>query len=443
MSAPDKRGSDKLREPLRVGIIAGGGNLPLEIARSVQARGGFVHIVMIEGQALGALRSFPHTDASWAEVGKAVKAFRRAGVSDIVLVGKMQRPRFKTARPDFGFLWSLPAVFRIFRAGGDDAVLRAVISMFEGRGLKIRGVGEIAPELLVGDGVMTETRPSAKDEADIEKGLALIAGLGRHDIGQAAVVTNGVIEAIEGAEGTDRMVARVAQRRREAPGDPVIRSRGVLVKRPKSGQDLRVDLPAIGPDTVQQVADARISGIAALSGNVLAASRFELIHAAERERIFVTGIAGEAAPSATAASSNRPIDTLVLGGVDPVAGAEADMQRGTRIMGTLARFGTGTALVINKGRVLSIGANEAPVDVIERAGAFRHSGKKKSGVVIIGPREALDEQMIEAAAAAGLSGLVVMYGREDRPQHRGAVSTRADALGMFIAGAAIPEADAS
>ena len=162
MTGPNNQG-----EQLRVGIIAGGGSLPLEIARSVAARGGFVHIVLIEGQAQGALRSFAHTDASWAEVGKAIKAFKRAGITDIVMVGRMVRPRFKTARPDFGFIRSLPSILRIFRAGGDDAVLRAVISMFERRGLKVRGVGEIAPELLVSDGAMTDLLPTDEDAADI------------------------------------------------------------------------------------------------------------------------------------------------------------------------------------------------------------------------------------------------------------------------------------
>lgn len=433
--------ADKLAEPLRVGIVAGGGNLPVEIARSVQNRGGFVHAVMIEGQAQGTLRSFPHTDASWAEVGKVVKAFKTAGVKDIVLVGKMVRPRFKTAKPDFGFLRSLPSVVRIFRGGGDDAVLRAVISMFENRGLKIRGVGEIAPELLVGDGVMTEARPSPSEEADIAKGLALIAALGRHDIGQAAVVTDGVIEAIEGAEGTDGMVARVAKQRREAPGDPVIHTRGVLIKRPKPGQDLRVDLPAIGPDTVQQVADARLSGIAAMSGYVLAASRFELIHAAERERIFVAGVAGTT--TVPPPLSRAPIEALVFGGVDPSASIQGDVQRGMRIMGTLAKFDAGSAVVIRNGRVLSIGAHEAPSAVIGRAAGFIRDSGKRSGVAVIGPREAIDEALIAAAAAAGLSGLVVMFGREDRPQHKGAVAAKADALGLFIAGADIADAEAS
>lgn len=424
-------------DQMRIGIIAGGGSLPLEIARSVEGRGGFVHVVMIEGQAQGALRSFSHTDASWAEVGKAIKAFKRAGIKDIIMVGRMVRPRFKTAKPDFGFLRSLPAIIRIFRAGGDDAVLRAVVAMFERRGLRVRGVGDVAPELLVGEGAMTDLRPSDGDTADIAKGMMLIRALGRHDIGQGIVISNGTIEAIEGAEGTDRMIARVAARRRNASGDPIIRSRGVLVKRPKPGQDLRVDLPAIGPETVQQVADARLSGIAAMSGHVLAATRFELISAAERERVFVAGVVDETAPRAETPGAQDDADPLVFGKIDPLAGLKADMQRGIRAMSTLAQFAIGTAVVIRKGRVLAIGVSETPVEVVERAATFYKKSRRKTGVAVIGHREPLDEKIVEAAAAAGLEGLIFMYGREDRPQHKGAVVARADALGIFIAGAAI------
>lgn len=428
----------KLDNSLRVGIIAGGGTLPLEIARSVQARGGFVHSVLIEGQALGALRNYPHTDASWAEVGKAVRAFKRAGIKDIVMVGRMVRPRFKTARPDFGFLWSLPSVLRIFGAGGDDAVLRAVIDMFERRGLRVRGVGEVAPELLVSDGAMTDVLPTAEDEADIAKGFALIAALGRHDIGQAAVVSKGRIEAIEGAEGTDRMIARVGRQRRQAAGDPLIRSRGVLVKRPKPGQDLRVDLPAIGPDTVQKVVDARLSGIAAMSGHVLAASRFELINAAERESIFVVGMPDNEVSSPEQLSNRlTDPDPLVFGKVEPYSALRSDALRGVAIMSTLAQFAVGTAVVIRKGRVLAIGANESAPDVIARASEAYAPTRKRIGVAFIGHRTPVDETLIEAVAAAGLEGLIVMFGREDRPQHKGSIVARADELGLFIAGAPV------
>ena len=180
-----------------------------------------------------------------------------------------------------------------------------------------------------------------------------------------------------------------------------------------------------------------------MSGYVLAASRFELISAAERERIFVAGVSGGAMPSAAAAPPGTSVEPLVFGGVDPAASQGADMQRGMRIMSTLAHFGTGSALVIRKGRVFSIGASERPIEVIERAAAFIRDSHRRSGVAVLGPRESLDEPLIEAAAACGLSGIVVMFGHEDRPQHRGAVAAKADALGLFIAGAAIAEAEAS
>ncbi|MBR2534802.1 MAG: UDP-2,3-diacylglucosamine diphosphatase LpxI [Hyphomicrobium sp.] len=429
----------KLDHPLRVGIIAGGGSLPLEIARSVVARGGFVHVLMIEGQASGALRSFSHTDASWAELGKAIKSFKRAGVKDIVMVGRMVRPNWKTAKPDFGVLRSLPAILRIFRSGGDDSILRAVIAMFEGRGLKVRGVGEVAPELLVSDGAMTDISASADDEADIATGFQLIAALGRHDIGQAAVVSKGRIEAIEGAEGTDRMIARVGRQRRDAKGDPLIRSRGVVVKRPKPGQDLRVDLPTIGPETVQQATDARLAGIAAMSGHVLAASRFELINAAEREGLFVVGLPDHSAPPLDQLLSTKLTDSapLVFGKIDLSSALKSDVRRGVAIMSTLAQFAVGTAVVIRNRRVLAIGAHEKALDVITRAAEIFRPARRRAGVAFIGHRTPVDEALIEAIADAGLEGLIVMFGREDRPQHKGSIVARADELGLFIAGAPV------
>ena len=423
----------------RIGIIAGGGSLPLEIARSVQGRGGFVHVIMIEGQALGALRAFPHTDASWSEVGKAVKALKRAGATDVVLVGKMTRPSLKSAKPDFGFIRSLPSVIRIFKSGGDDAVLRAVISMFESRGLKIRSAAEVAPELLVNEGPLTQEHPSGADEIDIAKGLALIAALGRHDIGQAAVVSGGVIEGIEAAEGTDQMIARVAAHRRDGKGEPVIRSRGVLIKRPKPGQDMRVDLPTIGPETVQHVAEARLSGIAAMTGNVLAASRLELIHAAERDGVFVSGVTADMAPSEAQAVETAFSDPMVFGNINPPSAARPDIHRAAGIMGTLAQFATGSAMVIRKGRVVAIGASEEPLEVIKRGARVIKSSRGRAGFAVIGTRHALDEAILEAAAESGLAGVVVMFGREDRPQHRGAVVARADALGLFLAGSVVAD----
>ncbi len=423
-----------------IGIVAGGGIFPLEIARSVAARGGPLHVIMIEGDADDGLRAFPHTVVHWSKLGRAVKALRRAGISDVILVGTMARPDLKAARPDLSFVMAFPAILRALTAGGDDALLRGILGIFQTHGFTIAGVTSVAPELLVGDGALTLTSPSERDEADIATGFALIAALGRHDIGQAAVVSGGVIEAIEGAEGTDRMIARVCDRRSDHSGDPAGRRQGVLVKRPKPGQDLRVDLPAIGLETVERVAAAGLAGIAAMSGHVLIGNRLAMIQGAERCGLFVTGIAGDAGPEPLGHRARAPVKTVILGSVPPQRSLTTDMIRGARVMSVLASFATGSALAVREKRVLAIGASEPPGDVLARV---TRKGRRRSGVAVIGPREALDEPLVSLTAECGLEGLVVMYGKDDRPQHQGPVIELADRLGLFIAASPIdePEAD--
>ncbi len=425
--------------PQPVGIIAGGGSLPVEVARSVTGQGGVVHVVMVEGEASDQLRAFPHTIVNWAELGHAIKAFKKAQVQRLVFVGKMARPSFLTAKPDFGFGFAFPKITRALRAGGDDAVLRGVVGLFEARGLKVESVADVAPELLIGDGTIGVHRPSGFDEVDIERGMALITALGRFDIGQGAVVNSGEIEAIEGAEGTDRMLTRVAHYRAgaEAAGEGAIRG-GVLVKRPKPTQDLRIDLPAVGPDTVDGARIAGLDGVAALSGFVLAANRLELVQRADRNFVFVTGVPGKAAEPGSSETQSRAVEPVVFGRFKVKKPAHvADVTRGIDIMSTLAAFNTGSALVVVNGRVLSVGTFESPQDVLARASALRRNKRRRDGVVVIGPREAVSEEIVTAAASAGLAGVIIAFGDADRPPHRGPVVAHADQLGMFIAGAGI------
>ncbi len=422
------------RNPVdRIGIIAGGGSLPLEIARSVAGRGGYVHVVMIEGEADSALRTFPHEILNWAELGRAARSFKRAGLTDIIMVGRMSRPSFKTARPDFGFLASLPQVMKALRAGGDDAVLRGVVGLLESRRLRVLGVADVAPELLISDGPLSFQRPSGADEIDIAKGLALVGALGPYDIGQAVIVTDGIVEAIEGAEGTDRMIARVRDRRLEGGLDLARVRKGVLVKRPKPGQDTRLDLPAIGPDTVAAAAEAGLAGIAGMTGEVLAASRFEMIAGADRAGLFVAGVAG---PEQDAYLENSYVDPIVFGNTSIPAAAEADVAKGVYAISELARLSTGTALVIADGRVLAVGAEESAEDVLYRAAAFLRR-KRRSAVVILGPQTALDAKLIEAAAHIGLQGVILTFGAGDGPRHTGPILDIADRLRLFVAGTPI------
>ncbi len=170
----------------RIGIIAGSGSLPREVAESVVARGGHVHVVMVSGAADASLAMFPHTVVNWAQPGRATAALKAAGVRDVVMLGGFQRPDFRSARPDVAFFQVLPSVLRFLKAGGDDAVLRGLVALFERRGLNIVGVRDVARDLTVAEGVLTGPPLSSQNSTDAEKGFALIAALGRYDIGQAS-----------------------------------------------------------------------------------------------------------------------------------------------------------------------------------------------------------------------------------------------------------------
>lgn len=418
-----------------LGMIAGGGTLPLEIARSITTRGGNVYAVMIEGEADEALSAYPHTKLNWAELGHAVKALKTAGMRDLVMVGRMSRPSFWTAKPDFGFLFSLPRIVRALRAGGDDAVLRGVVRLLEARGMNVLSVADVAPELLLSEGPLGFHHAQQPDKDDTAIGMALVAALGRYDIGQAVVVARGTVEGIEGAEGTDRMLVRVRDARLAAGIDVTRLRAGVLVKRPKPGQDKRLDLPAIGPDTVAAVIDAGLGGIAGLAGEVLAAGRFEMVERADRARVFVMGVQAPADP-ALDADAQPAIEPIVFGRIGIGDEEIADVERGVRIMGELDTFDTGTAILLKRGRVLTVGATETPMEILQRSRGWLKRRKRRCGVMVLGAREALDEALLRAAAATSLAGVVVVFGPGDGPAHKGPVLDVADRFGLFIAGAA-------
>jgi DUF1009 family protein len=271
-------------EPCVVGILAGGGSLPREIAERIAARGGTVHILALAGAADADFSSFPVTPVRWGEVGAMVRTLKRAGCKELVIVGSVRRPDLSTVRPDFGLLRNLPAILRIITAGGDDSVLTRVVHFFEDKGFAVVSPAAVAPELLVGEGPLGRLQAEPGDKADIALGFDVVRALGAYDVGQAVVVARGRVEAIEGAEGTDAMLARVAGQRRFG-GKLGAKPSGVLVKRPKPRQELRVDLPAIGPDTVRRAVEAGLAGIAVLADGTLAAETSEPVRRADAGKL--------------------------------------------------------------------------------------------------------------------------------------------------------------
>ncbi|MBI1384902.1 MAG: DUF1009 domain-containing protein [Rhizobiales bacterium] len=272
-------------------IIAGSGELPLMVAALVRERGRALHIVGLRGLADPGIEAYPHTWAGLGEFGRVMRAMRGAGARDLVIIGGARRPDLASVRFDLGGLMALPLILGLTR-GGDDKLLGRIIRFFESRGLRVVGAHEVAPELLAGLGVLGRHRPTRGDLADIAKARDVVASLARHDIGQAAVVARGHVLAVEAAEGTDRMLERCVGLQQWGRGRSGVRV-GVLFKGPKAGQDLRVDMPAVGPNTVILASKAGLAGIAIMGESVLVADREATIRAADEAGLFLVGLAHE------------------------------------------------------------------------------------------------------------------------------------------------------
>jgi len=273
-----------------VGLIAAGGTMPFALADSLARRGITPVLFAIKGacDAKQAER-FRHHWIALGQIGRATRLFREEGCRDLVFIGTLVRPALSEVRLDFGTLRAIGKIWASFR-GGDDHLLSGIGRIFEAQGFRMVGIKDLAPDLLLPEGAMTGNRPDERASADIARGRQVLQALGSFDIGQAAVVVDGHVVAIEDIEGTDALLARIARLR----GEGRIRSprgRGVLVKAPKAGQDLRYDLPTIGPRTVEGAASAALAGIAVAAGNTIVADPQAMIAAADKAGLFITGIA--------------------------------------------------------------------------------------------------------------------------------------------------------
>lgn len=276
-----------------IGIVCGSGTLPFAVADAVIARGARLILFAIRGFAdPSRVSRYPHHWVSMGEVGRLQKLLRKEDCNNVALIGGLLRPALREVRFDFGTLRALPKILRAFR-GGDDHLISTLSKIFEDKGIRILGIQDIAPEILSPQGALTALKPDADAMSDIALGQSVLHAIGPYDIGQAAIVIDGHVVAIEGAEGTDGLLARVVQMRasRRIRGRE---GRGVLVKVPKPGQDLRFDLPTIGPQTIAGAKAANLAGIAVAAHLSLLAEAQETIAAAEKAGLFVFGLAREA-----------------------------------------------------------------------------------------------------------------------------------------------------
>ena len=267
-------------------IICGGGTLPFVVAEAARRRSRPVLLFAIRHWAdAERVAAYPHHWVALGQFGRFCRIARRESCRDVVMIGALIRPAIWQIRPDLATLRLLPRVLAMLR-GGDNHLLTGIAAVFEEYGFRLIGAHEVAPEILMPEGYLGTQRPANGDQRDIAKGLALLATLSPHDVGQAVVVARGRVLALEAAEGTDAMLRRVAEMRTSGR---VPAGRGVLVKAAKLGQDRRMDLPSIGPLTVEGAARAGLAGIAVVAGSVVIAEPERLIAAAEREGLFVVG----------------------------------------------------------------------------------------------------------------------------------------------------------
>jgi DUF1009 family protein len=398
----------------------------------------------------------------------------------MVIAGGVRRPDLWKLRPDAGFFRSLPQILAMMK-GGDDSVLSRVVRFFEAKGLEVEGAHEVAPDLVVGGGRLGAVALDAQARADAELGFAVRAALGPLDAGQAVVVGGGKVLAIEGAEGTDAMLTRVAEMR--SLGASAGRS-GVLAKGPKPGQELRVDMPAIGPRTVELAAAAGLAGLALEAGAVLLLDRAEAVPAADALGLAIEGLAVavggqtprhrhreeaaavdargltpytvppapnpspglDGAPSARrggesdwrkwGGESGRGRDT-VIGRLRPNARASADIEKGLAAVECLSPFGAGQAVVVARAYLLAIAAADSTAAVLERTSALRQWGvgaRRRVGVLAC-RTDAMERDavaaLLERAATAGLAGVAVTGAPSTVAAFEGA-GERADRHGLFL-----------
>lgn len=277
----------------KLGLIAGGGNLPVEIANSCEKAGRPFFVVRLKGFAGPDLMDFPGADIGVAELGKCFKALKRAGVQAVCLAGSVARPDFLSLKPDLRGLKTLPAAMAAARKG-DDALLRVLVGEFEKEGFAVEGAHEAMGDLALPAGPLGRHAPTEENLRDIERALHVARELGRLDVGQGAVVCDGLVLAVEAQEGTDALLRRVAELPKSVRGAPGA-ARGVLAKAPKPIQETRVDLPTIGLNTIQRAAQAGLAGIAGEAGRVLVLDREAVIELADELGLFIMGVESEGA----------------------------------------------------------------------------------------------------------------------------------------------------
>ncbi|HEY8964292.1 MAG TPA: UDP-2,3-diacylglucosamine diphosphatase LpxI [Alphaproteobacteria bacterium] len=264
----------------RIGIIAGGGSLPYLIAENNKD----AYIVRLEPFWNDMkLLQFTGMNSRIDKIGFIMRGLKRQDITDVVFVGNVARPKISSLRPDATTWAILGKILVSLISRGDDALLRGIRNAFETRGFAVHGIQDLVQGLMAPKGLLTKKEPDDAALRDIDRGIEAARDHGAMDKGQAIVVQHGRILDVEGRDGTDALIKRCAAFKTPGPGP-------VLVKTAKPGQDRAMDMPTIGPETVQNAVSAGFAGIAVEAGSTILADKFRLIELADQHGLFMIGV---------------------------------------------------------------------------------------------------------------------------------------------------------
>lgn len=270
-------------EKAKIGIVAGGGNLPQLLVKYCQDHQIPYIVACISGNADKSLFA-DDPSCFWMRIGQAGTGFERfkeQKVQNVVLIGTIRRPTLADLVPDFRTAAFFAKVG--LKSLGDDGILRAIVKEIEQENMKVVGIHEIMPDILFKEGVLTKTKPDKQALEDIKRGAQIAFELGKLDVGQSVVVQQGLVLGLEGIEGTDELIKRCGSYKRQGVG-------GVLVKLRKPQQDMRLDLPTIGVQTIETAHASGLRGLAVHTGNAIIVDEPEVIKRANKYKMFLIGI---------------------------------------------------------------------------------------------------------------------------------------------------------
>ncbi len=289
----DQLGRSALPSEAVVALIAGGGSLPVDLAARMAAIGQRAIVLPIEGEARPdeIFGNLPVEPITLEDFGNLISRLKRFGATHVLMAGTVgRRPKMSAMRPHVGLVRAfLDVAWAMVR--GDDNLLRAVVNHIEKHGVCVIAAQDVMPDLLADCGRIAGPAPTKSDQINISAALAAAKAIGALDIGQAAIAIGGRVVALEGIEGTEGLLQRTVELRDH--GRLAGAGGGVLVKCAKPEQEMRVDLPAIGPETVEAVARAGLNGIGLEAGRSLILERDETLRRARGHKIFVFGIKAE------------------------------------------------------------------------------------------------------------------------------------------------------